>query len=169
MQATGPTEGTGTSVDLVEYCMSPSVLRVDPGATVTFTNRDNGPHNVVGSGMFVDELRTHESAAFRFDHVGTFAYSCTLHQGMVAAIVVGDGRRTAPANLPILPVEVQTAAETPSPTTSATEPLSSAASASPSAGPVPTAPLVVALVVVAGASYATARRRRRTGSDVTPS
>ena len=165
----GPTEATGTTVEFVKFCLSTSVLRVDPGATVTFTNRDPMPHNVVGSGMFVDELGEGESAAYRFDDAGTFAYACTLHPGMVGAIVVGDGRRTAPATLPIVPVEVQGASTpAPTPTSLAPLPLASTTPVAPDDGPgLPIVPLVVALAAVGTIAFAAGRRRRP--SDVTGS
>ena len=165
----GPTEATGTSVDLVDFCMSTSVLRVDPGTVVTFTNLDPAPHNVVGSGMFVDELQTGESAAFRFDDAGTFAYACTLHPGMVGAVVVGDGRRVAPATLPIVPVEVQP--DLAPPTTLAALPLgatSPAATSTDDAG-VPVVPLAATLAAVAGMAYVAGRRRRAGDPEVTRS
>lgn len=154
----GPTEATGTSVDLVDFCMSTSVLRVEPGATVTFTNRDPAPHNVIGSGMFVDPLSTGDSAAFRFDDVGTYAYACTLHPGMVAAVVVGDGRRIAPATLPVVPVAVQPLA---TPTTLDARPLAATSAAGGDdgggGGVLPIGPALAALVVVATIAYVVAR------------
>ena len=165
-QQFGPTEATGTSVDFVEFCLSTSVLRVEPGSTVTFTNRDPVPHNVVGSGMFVDELSQGEAAAYRFDDPGTFAFACTLHRGMVGAIVVGDGRRVAPATLPILPVKVE-AVPAP-PTTLAALPLGATSAVTDGAPALPLIPVVVALAVATTIAYATGRRRRP-GDEVTPS
>ena len=44
------TDARGTNVDLKQNCMVATVLRVDEGATVTFTNRDPIAHTVTGTG-----------------------------------------------------------------------------------------------------------------------
>jgi hypothetical protein len=75
--------------------MNPRVLAAAEGASVTFVNRDAVEHNLVGDGWFVDELSIGESVTRKFP-IGTHVYSCTLHPGMVGAVVVGDGA-VAPA------------------------------------------------------------------------
>ena len=85
------TEGTGTVVELVNFCFTPSVIRVEEGATVTFVNRDEAPHNVTGGNWGSPALEVGDEITQRFDTSGTYAYSCTLHGGMVGAVVVGDG------------------------------------------------------------------------------
>ena len=156
---TGPIEAAGTSVDLVDFCMTPSVLRVEPGDTVTFINRDPAMHNVIGSGLFVDELGPEESASFRFDDAGTYAYACTLHPGMVGAIAVGDGRRVAPATLPIGPIEVEPMPATPTTAPLETLPLGASSPIEPDGATLPLAPSALVLVVVAAAAYVAGRRR----------
>ena len=158
---TGPVEGDGTQVDLAQYCMSPTVLRAAPGATVTFTNRDEAMHNLFGSGMFVGELAPNQSVAFRFDDAGTYAYACTLHPGMVGAIAVGDGRRAAPLDRLIAPVEVQATATT---TTTALAAVPTAATTDDEA--VPVVPTAAVLGAVALAGYLAGRRRRRGGTGL---
>jgi plastocyanin len=87
-------DGRGTVVEIAESCFLPTVLRVEPGATVTFWNHDAMAHAVTGAsvsfGSF-DELSQEERAAFRFDGNGVYPYFCLLHPGMVGAVVVGDG------------------------------------------------------------------------------
>jgi plastocyanin len=96
----GPaTEGTGVAVELGKACMSPTVLHVSPGATVTWTNHDPMLHNVYGSGWALGELAPGQSGASTFDSPGTYPYACTLHLGMTGAVVV-DGA-TAPAPAPV--------------------------------------------------------------------
>ena len=46
----GATQGVGTSVDLTGMCFSPTILYVQPGAIVTWSNRDSMRHEVVGTG-----------------------------------------------------------------------------------------------------------------------
>lgn len=89
----GQTEGTGTAVALKMNCFAPTVLRVDSGAEVTFTNADAIAHVVLGTGWGSAELlEAGASMRQRFDSVGTFPYSCNLHPGMNGAVIVGDGK-----------------------------------------------------------------------------
>jgi plastocyanin len=89
---TGPTQGTGTAVDLKDACFTPSLLRVAEGSTVTFTNDDPFVHNVSGSlwGHY-DDLRPNATFSATFDRAGIYPYACTIHPGMTGVIVVGDG------------------------------------------------------------------------------
>src|SRR5688500_18202097 len=87
----GPVEGTGTTVEMSNLCMTPSVLRTDVGSTVTFVNRDKILHNLFGSGMDVGDLEPGAAASIRFDKPGTYPYACFLHVAMVGSVVVGDG------------------------------------------------------------------------------
>jgi plastocyanin len=89
---TGPTQGTGTAVDLKDACFTPSLLRVAAGSTVTFTNRDPFVHNVSGSlwGHY-DDLRPNATFSATFGRAGIYPYACTIHPGMTGVIVVGDG------------------------------------------------------------------------------
>jgi plastocyanin len=94
---TGPTQGTGTAVDLKGACFTPSLLRVAEGSTVTFTNYDPEVHNISGSlwGHY-DNLAPGESFSASFDRAGLYPFACTIHPGMTGVIVVGDG--TGPGN-----------------------------------------------------------------------
>lgn len=85
-----PTEGSGDTVEMTRFCMSPSTLRVEPGTTVTWKNLDPVPHNVYGSAFFGGDLAPGASVAHTFADPGTYAYACTLHPGMVGAVVVGE-------------------------------------------------------------------------------
>lgn len=90
------TEGTGTGVTIAELCFQPTVLRVDVGQTVTWTNQDEAPHNVAGATVEwgnYEERRRGESVAFTFDKPGTYPYYCFVHPGMTGAVVVGNGIR----------------------------------------------------------------------------
>lgn len=83
------TEGTGVAVDLAKFCVSPTILHVPAGATVTWTNRDPVVHNVWGAGWSRGDLAPGQSGAWTFDAPGTYPYACTLHPGMTGAVVVG--------------------------------------------------------------------------------
>lgn len=90
-------DGRGVSVSLSNACFDPLVVRVDPGQSVTWTNSDDMAHNLVGSAMewgSDGDLRRGDAVTIDFDKPGTFPYACTLHPGMIGAVVVGDGVRT---------------------------------------------------------------------------
>lgn len=99
----GPSQGTGDTVEMRDACFTPSTLQIDPGATVTFVNRDPVEHNVSGMGWGnYESMRQGERISASFDQEGIYPYACTIHPGMTGAIVVGDGQ--GPAN----GVEVET-------------------------------------------------------------
>jgi plastocyanin len=82
-----------TEVELPKsYRFEPEAIRVEVGAEVTWTNRDDFPHNVHlldGSDVEV-ALPVGESASLTFDAPGTVDYECSLHpQQMQGTILVG--------------------------------------------------------------------------------
>ena len=89
----GATEATGTEVDLKEMCFTPTVLHVDPGQTVTWTNRDEMQHVVAGQGGEwgnFEGLSEGQALTYRFTKAGVYPYTCFLHPGMNGAVIVGD-------------------------------------------------------------------------------
>jgi plastocyanin len=91
------TDETGVDVALTRLCFDPLVVRVKPGQTVTWTNKEDTAHNVIGAaykwGQMENDLSLGESVSFKFSRPGTFSYACLFHPGMVGAVVVGDGVR----------------------------------------------------------------------------
>jgi plastocyanin len=88
----GLTEGSGDRVDMVKACFDPSILRVDPGAEVTFTNMDPIAHNVSAYGWgHADEMLQGDSFTATFREEGIYPFACSYHPGMTGAVVVGDG------------------------------------------------------------------------------
>ncbi len=86
------TQGTGDTVEMVDLCFTPSTLRVDPGTTVTFVNRDPLEHTVVGNGWGgFESMAQGDRTSMRFDEEGIYAYACSIHPGMTGSVVVGDG------------------------------------------------------------------------------
>jgi plastocyanin len=98
-----PTASRGDSVDIVDLCFVATVLYVDPGTEVTWTNRDSMTHDVVGVGDAWGDpglsLLKGDDVSYRFDQDGVYPYACWLHPGMVGAIVVGDGVGTGLATV----------------------------------------------------------------------
>ncbi len=82
-----------TTVVMSSNCFGPTIARIDEGATVTFVNKDLAMHNVTGaaySWRSPADLLTGDSVEHTFNETGVYPYACTLHPGMVGAIVVGN-------------------------------------------------------------------------------
>jgi plastocyanin len=89
------TEGRGTTVALTDLCFTPTVLRVQPGSTVTFVNRDTMAHPLSRpGGEWGWDGGVGDRATVRLDQAGTYPFFCHVHPGMVGVVVVGDGRGT---------------------------------------------------------------------------
>jgi plastocyanin len=68
---------------------SPAAIQVPAGATVTWAFRDGlVPHDVVADGFTSGEPRRKGTFAHTFDRPGTYAYRCTVHDGMTGRVVV---------------------------------------------------------------------------------
>ena len=87
------TDGSGTTISIRQFCFGPTILRIAPGATVTWINKDLFPHTVVGANAVWGDfspLKRHAQVTYRFVRSGVYPYVCTYHPGMVGA-VRGDG------------------------------------------------------------------------------
>ena len=87
-------EEQGATVEMRENCFTPTILRVNPGETVTWVNADAALHTVTGANFAwgdYAELAEDESVSQRFTSSGVYPYYCFLHPGMIGTIVVGDG------------------------------------------------------------------------------
>jgi plastocyanin len=172
---TDPTAARGDRVAMTRLCFQPSTLFVEPGDTVTFANDDDQVHNVTGHGFQWgngDQMTQGDSVVASFADPGVYAYSCTLHPGMVGAVVVGDPTEAL--------LRAGSGATTDAPTTAAPAPAptDSVGATALAAGTRPVAAAradddglgagsAVALAVgagVAGAAIALAIRRRPTRS-----
>jgi plastocyanin len=80
----------GRHIVLDNFSFSPAAATVPAGMTVTWTNRDDVPHNVVSTEKkFVSAvLDTDQQFSYRFDVPGTYPYYCSLHPRMTGRIVV---------------------------------------------------------------------------------
>jgi plastocyanin len=88
------TAGSGTTVEILYSCLTPTLIRVDPGATVTFVNRDDYRHVIAGAGYAWSSdgyLRADDAFAATFRRNGVYPFQCYLHPGMAGAVIVGDG------------------------------------------------------------------------------
>ena len=87
-------DARGVAVVLDKACFQPTVIRLDAGQQVTWTNKDPEAHTVTGvanSWGSYKELGQGDTVSYQFDKSGVFPYFCFLHPSMVGAVVVGDG------------------------------------------------------------------------------
>lgn len=65
-------------------------LTIKAGTTVTWVNKDDEPHTVVGdAGLFRSSgLDTDERFSYTFDKPGVYPIHCSIHPRMVATVVV---------------------------------------------------------------------------------
>jgi plastocyanin len=77
-------------VKIDNFSFGPDTLTVPVGTTVTWTNRDDIPHNVVSTdGVFKSKVRdTDEKFSYTFAKAGTYPYYCSVHPKMTGKIVV---------------------------------------------------------------------------------
>ena len=101
--STGPGPGGGgggggtttptvtTAVTMLNSQFSPKAIRVSPSATVTCTNSDGIPHNVIFANTAITNITafsTGSATAAMPATPGTYAYSCNLHAGMSGSVQV---------------------------------------------------------------------------------
>lgn len=76
------------------YRFDPAVIEVAVGATVTWTNRDDFPHNVHlldGTDRTVP-LPVGASGSLSFDRPGTVLYECSIHPQQMRGKIIVKGR-----------------------------------------------------------------------------
>jgi amicyanin len=93
--AMGEVEGTpgasANAVNIDNFSFGPATLTVPAGATVTWTNHDDIPHNVISTEkVFASPvLDTDQKFSFTFEKAGTYPYYCSMHPKMTGKVVVG--------------------------------------------------------------------------------
>jgi plastocyanin len=100
-----PVRGATHAVEIGDGFFSPASLTVSVGDTVTWTNADDSPHTVTGSGFDSDNLDSGGTFSFTFTEAGTVSYACQYHDEMVATITVvaassGSGQQAPAAATP---------------------------------------------------------------------
>jgi len=94
-QGTGPAaaddqSASATAVKIDNFSFTPQTLTVNVGTTVTWTNGDDVPHNVVSTDKVFKSktMDTDEKFSYTFAKPGTYNYYCSIHPRMTAAVVV---------------------------------------------------------------------------------
>ena len=88
------------SVDIGDNFFDPPDVTVEPGSTITWTNKGDEPHTVTADdGSFDSErLNPGDSYTVAFGGQGTVTYHCEIHPDeMRGSVTVGVGGGTAPA------------------------------------------------------------------------
>lgn len=75
-------------VDIRAMQYSPDALAVSVGDTVEWTNQDLVPHTVTSKQFDSKSIAPHATWSYQATEGGDFAYGCTFHNTMVAAIIV---------------------------------------------------------------------------------
>jgi plastocyanin len=88
----GMTTAGGGAAQVVadNFSFAPARAAVAAGATVTWTNRDDVPHNIVSTDQKFKSpvLDTDEQFSHTFDAPGTYRYFCSIHPKMTGQVVV---------------------------------------------------------------------------------
>jgi plastocyanin len=78
-------------ISIDNFSFSPATTSVHVVATITWTNRDDIPHNIVSSEQRFKSpvLDTDGRFSYRFDDAGAYPYFCALHPKMTGRVIVG--------------------------------------------------------------------------------
>lgn len=79
-----------TQVRIDNFSFTPQTLTIDAGTTVTWTNNDDVPHNVVSTDKVFKSktMDTDEKFSYTFTKSGTYNYYCSIHPRMTASVIV---------------------------------------------------------------------------------
>jgi hypothetical protein len=140
------------------------VLRVDPGSTVTFVNRDTMAHPLSRpGGEWGWDGGVGDRTTVRLEKSGTYPFFCYVHPGMLGVVVVGDGRGTGAQ---VVQVDDPAA---PAPATGQPAAAATASGPSGAGGDLPSFPaawlVLTALAALAGAAVGTRLVTRPSGRD----
>jgi plastocyanin len=85
-----PAAADATHVVVDNFSFAPAMAAVPLGTTVTWTNHDDIPHNVVSPEQKFKSpvLDTDEMFSHTFDAAGTYKYYCSIHPRMTGQVVV---------------------------------------------------------------------------------
>jgi plastocyanin len=133
----------GQAVTMAQYAFAPAALTVHVGDTISWTNRDQAPHDVTTTAAPValhsPMLTTGQSWTYTFGQPGTYAYICSIHPDMKAQIIVLAAAPTTAQQRPAPTTTVRRATgggapvEAVHPTTTAAPPTTTTTSQAPQA------------------------------------
>jgi Icc protein len=90
LEESAPTSNGAHEVVVDNFSFSPTTASVPAGTTVTWTNRDDVPHNIVSTTRRFKSpvLDTDERFSHAFEAPGSYEYFCSLHPRMTGRIEV---------------------------------------------------------------------------------
>jgi len=80
-------------ISIDDFLFEQTVVTIDAGTTVTWTNNGNAGHDVVSasespmSGLDSSLLGNGDTYSFTFDEAGTYEYICTPHPNQMRAVI----------------------------------------------------------------------------------
>jgi len=92
-----PTPPVTVDVTIQDFAFSPPSVTVPVGTTVTWTNQDSAPHQIVsdatplfslGALFTSNQLLQGQTFSFTFNNAGTYAYHCGIHLFMKGTVTV---------------------------------------------------------------------------------
>jgi plastocyanin len=80
----------GSTINVDNFSFSPATVTVSAGTTITWTNHDDIPHNIVEKDQKFKSkaLDTDDSFTHTFTEAGTYEYFCGLHPKMIGKVIV---------------------------------------------------------------------------------
>jgi plastocyanin len=162
LTAPPPAEAATLQVRMKGSAYSPASLTVHTGDTVTWTNLDQVPHDVMTTGgpqpLHSPLLQRGRSWSFTFRLPGTYAYTCSVHPFMRARVTVLAAATHAPRGH-TGPASAPPARPGATPGASATASQAASPTASPSAAPAaPSGPAAPSSQPPASNASATSRK-----------
>jgi len=76
------------TVSIENFSFKPSVLTVQVGTAVVWTNNDSADHNIKSTDFNSPMMKNGETYEFKFDKAGTYDYICGIHPKMTGQIIV---------------------------------------------------------------------------------
>ena len=85
------TAAAGKAIVVDNFSFAPAATTVPVGTAITWTNKDDVPHNVVSTEQKFKSpvLDTDQQFSHTFDAPGVYKYYCALHPKMTGQVVVG--------------------------------------------------------------------------------
>ena len=85
-------DGAPSAVTIDNFNFGPRSVAVPAGTTITWTNHDDVPHNVIGTDKSFASpvIDTDQQFSHTFETAGTFKYYCSIHPKMTGEVVVRD-------------------------------------------------------------------------------
>jgi plastocyanin len=83
--------GPGSAeITIQDHSFTPSALTVPKGTVVTWVNKDESSHEIVGSDDRIQspELDTGDKFTWTFSEPGKFTYKCPIHPTMLGTVDV---------------------------------------------------------------------------------